>query len=433
MGVAAALRSETGSIGFIGGRQTETTEARRAAFTAGARSIDPAISVDAVYLGPFRDADWAFLDAELAYETAADMYRSNVDVIHHSAGMAGFSIGAAAADLRAEVGRELWVIGTEVDERLKVPEYESRYLTSMWKRWDRAVYESVRAFLEGELTSGRFVLGLQGGFVGYTTEGGLTPSDIAVLEAVETEMIDGRLTPPSSSAVPPRWTLEPDTVTALVFDGDTCSVESESIGLVAGSVVRVDVVNETARPVTVAIGIPSKGVDMGTVQTSAADPWDAGFLEPLVSTLTGSGARNALAARLPSGMFFVDCLAEDGSIPGTEITARFETACEGPAPESSDPVDVLRALGAAINARDAAAVCSLFAEDAPVPGEVMAEQLTPPDDDRWTLESVASDIVVDDGEIAWTVTVRGVTAEFEFRLRAQVVNGKFLWIEPVGE
>jgi hypothetical protein len=53
IGAAAALQSETGKIGFIGGWQQASTESRRASFAAGARSVNPDIVVDSVYLGPY--------------------------------------------------------------------------------------------------------------------------------------------------------------------------------------------------------------------------------------------------------------------------------------------------------------------------------------------------------------------------------------------
>ena len=429
MGVAAALRSETGRVGFIGGRQTDTTEARRAAFTAGARSISQDISVDAVYLGPYHDAGSAFLDVDLARETASEMYQSGTDVIHHSAGNAGEGIAAAAAELTDELDRELWVIGTEVDEKLAIPEYQDRYLTSMWKRWDRAVYESVRAYLDDDLTPGRYELGMDGAFVGYSRDGGLFPSDAATLDEIGSDIVDGRVVPPSVARDAPRWTRTPDVTAKVVFDGGACSIDTPTSDLNTGDVVRLDAVNRSDQPVRFAIGTSPDDLGPAEVRSSAADPWEAGILDSHVETLVEAGERGALAARLTSGTFFVDCLAADGSVPGTELTTRFETTCEGPDVESDDPVDVVRALDAAINARDAAAVCSLFADDGPVPGEVMADWITPKDDERWFRESIASDIDVTEDVVTWKVTNVTATGVFTVLLRAKIANGEIFWLE----
>ncbi len=432
VGAAAALQSETGNVGFIGGRQADTTEARRAAFTAGARSVDPDIEVNAVYLGPYREANWGFLDVELVHETAADMYRSGADVIHHSAGDAGVGIAAAAAELTPELGRELWVIGTEVNERLAVPEYESRYLTSMWKRWDRAVFDSVRAYLEGDLSPGQRELGLDGGFVGYADDGRIAPSDAVTLDQISAHIESGSVVPPSAAVEPPRWTLAPNLTADVAFDGDICSVTGPGADVIAGDVVRVNIVNQSDQAVAVAVGVAAEGVDAGDVRSRTADPWTDGVLGPRAQTLTAPGATNALAVRVRSGIHFVDCLATAGSIPGTEFTARYVTACTDPAIEPSGPADAVAAMSAAINTRDSAAVCGLFADDAPVPGEVIAEWITPPDDDRWFVEYIPTDIEVEDDLVTWTVVRSGAFGDDSiYEVRAEVVNGRFLWLETI--
>ena len=57
------------------------------------------------------------------------MYRNGVDVIHHSAGIAGTAIPIAATGLTDELGGQLWVISSEVDEKLLTPEaYRDRFL-----------------------------------------------------------------------------------------------------------------------------------------------------------------------------------------------------------------------------------------------------------------------------------------------------------------
>lgn len=432
VGAAAALQSDTGNVGFIGGRQSDTTEARRVAFTAGARSIDPDIEVNAVYLGPYRDANWGFLDIELVHGTAEEMYRSGTDVIHHSAGDAGVGIAAAADELTRELGQDLWVIGTEVNERLAVPEYGSRYLTSMWKRWDRAVFDSVRAYLDDELSPGQRELGLDGGFVGYAEDGRIAPPDAVILNQISTDIESGTVVPPRAAVAPPRWTLAPSVDAEVVFDGGSCSIDAPETDVIAGDVVRVSIENRSPQPVEVVIGVASDGVDASDVRNLSSDPWTEGVLDARVQTLTAPGATNALSVRVRSGTHFIDCITPTAIIPGTEINVRYVTACTDPAVEPAGPREAVEALGAAINARNAAAVCGLFANDAPVPGAVVAEMITPADDDRWFVDSVGSDVEVAGDLVTWTVVTSGaVGEEFVQDFRAEVVDGRFLWIEPV--
>ena len=410
MGMAAALQSETGQIGFIGGSQVDTTESRRAAYAAGARSINPDIVVDAVYLGPYHYFGSAYLDIELGRETADGMYRSGVDVIHHSASKAGTALPAVADELTRELGRRLWVIGSELDEQRLAPDgQKDNFLTSMWKRWDRALFEAVGSYLADELPSGRHELGLDTGAVDYSTEGGLAPIHASRLAEVKSEILAGRIVPPSASGEPPRWTREP-TVTATVgFDGRTCSSDTGPLELATGDVVRVNIVNESDEVLTFRMGKLAGGVDpSGVWNTAEGNPWAAGFIDferGVLQALTDPGETNAVSMRLTTGSFLADCFAVDGTaFPGTVFTARFKATCEGPPVESDDPADVIRALFVALNARDPVAVCSLFDEDAtaeytfgsnPVTlegNQLIADVITPKDDDLYNQDQVLTGI-----------------------------------------
>ena len=410
IGMAAALQSETGQIGFIGGAQQDTTESRRAAYTAGARSIDPDIIVDAVYLGPYHSFRSAYLDFELARETADGMYRSGVDVIHHSAGEAAEVLPFVATELSEELGHQLWVIGSEIDEQRQTPEaYRDRYLTSMWKRWDRSVYEAVRSYLAEELTAGSHELGLETGAVDYSTEGGLASIHSSQLDEIRSEILAGRIVPPSASGEPPRWTREPAVTATVRFDGQTCSSDTGPLELATGDVVRLNIVNESDEVLTFAMGKLAGGVDpSGVWTTTEGNPWAAGLIDfegGAVQTLTDPGETNAVSMRLTTGSFVADCFAVDGTaFPGTEFTARFKATCEGPPVESADPADVIRALFVALNARDSGAVCSLFAADATVEfdfgsnpvalggNQLIADVITPKDDDTYNQGQVLTEI-----------------------------------------
>lgn len=149
------------------------------------------------------------------------MYCSGVDVIHHSAGDAALELPMVAAEVTAESGQDCWVIGSEVDERRRTPQaYQDRFLTSMWKRWDQVVVQSVSAYLAEELSPGRYELGMEDGAVDYSTEGGnLSPAQLERLEEIRAGILEGSVVPPITSAEPPRWTREPEATATLTFDG----------------------------------------------------------------------------------------------------------------------------------------------------------------------------------------------------------------------
>ena len=97
MGMAAALQSETGQIGFIGGAQVDTTEiAQSGIYRQGLAQLIltstwmPCTSVLTTTLARLTStSSWPGT-------TADGMYRSGVDVIHHSASIAGTALPAVA-------------------------------------------------------------------------------------------------------------------------------------------------------------------------------------------------------------------------------------------------------------------------------------------------------------------------------------------------
>jgi basic membrane protein A len=409
MGVAAAEASETGRIGFIGGWQSATTESRRASFSAGARSINPNIVVDSVYLGPYQDGfNGAYLDYDNAKNTAAEMYRSGVDVIHHSVGEAGLGIPAAAAELTGELGRELWVIGSEVNEqRVVPPEQAARFLTSMWKRWDEAVVESVRSYLAGELEPGVHELGLASRSVDFSREGGLSEPQAATLDEVREGIIAGVIDPKLAQTEAPAWNRESDMTGLFVFDGTGCTADFGPTQIAAGDVVRLDVINNS----TVNVGLTFGGSEDGVEIASWARR---------VTTQTVPGQRSAVARRLPSGTYVASCSTDDQVFATVAFDSVFETTCEGPPVGATDPAAVVEAFATAITASDVDAVCSMLAEDAqlslpwedePFVGNAeIAEEMTPFDDDVWFQEFVITDLEVVDGVVIWSSEYRGLNA-----------------------
>ncbi len=407
MGVAAALASETETIGFIGGWQQATTESRRASYTAGARSINPDIVVQSVYLGPYQDGqNGAYLDYDNAKDTAADMYRSGVDVIHHSVGDAGLGIPTAAAELTEELGRELWVIGSEVDEQRVVPrELADRFLTSTWKRWDGAVVEAVRSYLAGELEPGVHELGLATGGVDFSRDGSLSDAHAATLDEIKQGIIAGVIDPNVAQTAAPGWNREPDMTGLFVFDGTGCTSDFGPTQVATGDVVRIDVINNS----TVAVGLTFGESEDGVAIADWANR---------VTTQTAPGQRNAVARRLPSGTYVATCSTDDQIFETVAIDALFTTTCVGPPVESTDPTAVVEAFAAAITDSDVDAVCSMLAEDAQlilpwedepfVGNAAIAEEMTPFDDDMWFQEFVITDLEVADGVVIWSSEFRGL-------------------------
>jgi basic membrane protein A and related proteins len=105
-GAAAALKSRTGVIGFIGGADYEEIWRFHAGYEAGARAVDPDIEVRATYLT--RPPDFSgFSSPTLARDAADRLYAARADVIYHAAGFSGYGLFESVRVLSERSGRRL--------------------------------------------------------------------------------------------------------------------------------------------------------------------------------------------------------------------------------------------------------------------------------------------------------------------------------------
>jgi len=159
VGAAAAMATETDMIGFIGGMQSPLIEKFEVGFTAGAKYVNPDIEVLVDYIGTTGEA---FRDPVKAKELALAQYNAGADIIYHASGASGTGVFEAA------VAQDKLAIGVDADQSLTASETQRDYiLTSMLKRVDVAVYQTVKAQMEGTFAGGYHVFGLADSGVGY--------------------------------------------------------------------------------------------------------------------------------------------------------------------------------------------------------------------------------------------------------------------------
>jgi basic membrane protein A len=187
MGVTAALKTETKKLGIVGGNEGEVINAFAAGFKQGVAAIDPSITVEDQRLAPGEDPT-GFDDSAGARVAAEAMYQRGVDIIYTPAGQSntGTFQAAAAADA--------WAIGTDSDqyETAGDPALQEHILTSMLKRVDNAVFESISTFIEeGALESTAYDLSTDG--VGYSTSGGFIDDITDQLDDFKQQIIDGEI------------------------------------------------------------------------------------------------------------------------------------------------------------------------------------------------------------------------------------------------
>jgi basic membrane protein A len=196
VGAAAALKSQTGTIGFIGGVENDLIKKFEAGYRAGATAANPDIEVLVAYITQPPDFT-GFNDAAKGKEIAAGQYEAGADVIYSAAGASG--LGAFEAAAEAGAPGEVWGIGVDSDQyNLVSPELQPYILTSMLKKVDVAVYETIKAFASGTPQTGLTAFDLAAGGVDYSTTGGFLDDITDQLDAFKQQIIDGEIEVPTA-------------------------------------------------------------------------------------------------------------------------------------------------------------------------------------------------------------------------------------------
>ena len=199
VGAAAAMKSTTGTIGFIGGVQIGLIEKFQAGFEAGALAVNPDITIlPAVYLTQPPDFS-GFGDPAKGKEAGLSLYEQGADVVFHAAGGSGLGL-FQAADESSTDDLHLWAIGVDADQYNSVgdADLQEHILTSMLKRVDVAVSNTIEDFLEGAFTSGAVIFDLSVDGVGYALSGGFVDDIAAALDDLKAQIIDGSITVPET-------------------------------------------------------------------------------------------------------------------------------------------------------------------------------------------------------------------------------------------
>ena len=199
VGAAAALKSDAGTVGFIGGVANVggLIEKFQAGFEAGARAVNPDIEIISDYITEAPDFD-GFFAPDRAKEIALAMYEEGADIIYHAAGGSGAGLFQAAKEQSDATGSKVWAIGVDSDQYFTAgPEVRDYILTSMLKRVDVSIYEVIRAAIEGVVTPGPTVYDLSVDGVGYSTSGGFIDDIADQLEEYKAQINSGAITVPT--------------------------------------------------------------------------------------------------------------------------------------------------------------------------------------------------------------------------------------------
>jgi basic membrane protein A len=195
VGAAAALKSQTGHIGFIGGCLVDLIKKFEAGYVAGAKAVKADIKVDPNYLSTGADGCSGFNDPAKGQTAAEGMYDGGADVIYQAAGGSGTGVFKAAK------GKGKLAIGVDQDQYNTVtPDLKDVILTSMLKRVDTAVFQFLKDEGAGKFKAGETIFDLKADGVGYSTSGGKVDDIKTKLDAFKQQIVDGKITVPAKPA-----------------------------------------------------------------------------------------------------------------------------------------------------------------------------------------------------------------------------------------
>ena len=188
VGAAAALKSKTGNVGFVGGVQVPLIQKFEAGYVAGAKQINPDIEIQTQYLTQVPDFS-GFGDPAKGKTAAEGMFQSGADVVYHASGGSGGGVFTAAKE------DNKMAIGVDSDQaKTASPDVRDVIITSMIKKVDVAVYEFLKAEVEGTFEAGKVVFDMAAGGVDYSTTGGKVDDIKDQLDALKQDIIDGTIT-----------------------------------------------------------------------------------------------------------------------------------------------------------------------------------------------------------------------------------------------
>lgn len=192
VGAAAAMKSKSGNVGYIGGCLIPLLQKFEAGFTAGAKAVKPDIKVQVKYLSNPPTCK-GFNDPAAGTEAANGQYDAGADVIFAAAGGSGTGVFQSAK------AKGKLAIGVDSDQyQSAAAELQPVIMTSMLKRVDVAVYELIKAQAGGTPLTGVQTFDLKKDGVGYSTSGGQMDDIKDKLEDYKKQIIDGKITVPDA-------------------------------------------------------------------------------------------------------------------------------------------------------------------------------------------------------------------------------------------
>ncbi|MCL6431274.1 MAG: BMP family ABC transporter substrate-binding protein [Anaerolineae bacterium] len=195
VGAAAALKTKANKLGFVGGMKIPLIERFEAGYVAGVKYVNPNAQVFVDYIGTTGEA---FKDPVRGKELALAQFNKGADIVYHASGASGIGVIEAAAQ------QNLLAIGVDADQSLTAKEDQrDNILTSMLKRVDVAVYDTIKSVVQGTFKGGIGVFGLAEDGVGYAVNDynkAMIQDITAKLDEIKAKVVSGEIKVPTSNA-----------------------------------------------------------------------------------------------------------------------------------------------------------------------------------------------------------------------------------------
>lgn len=189
VGAVAGFMSKSGRVGFVGGMSGPLIRKFEVGYIAGVQAACPKCIVHSAYAGTTPDA---FRDPAKGKALANAQIAAGSDIIYHASGATGHGIFEAAREAKK------LAIGVDGDQHDEMP---GTVITSMIKRADIAVLETVRAVIDGRFSGGMRVFGVSDEGVDYVHDGphaaGISDDVKRKVEALRADVIAGRVSVPN--------------------------------------------------------------------------------------------------------------------------------------------------------------------------------------------------------------------------------------------
>ena len=205
-GALAALVSETGVIGFVGGMESPVIHDFLVGYILGAQYVNPDIKVCVSYVGNYQDA-------AKAKDLGVQDINNGADVLHQVAGSAGNGYLEAAF----EAGK--YGLGVDADQyeafKEAKPELAKSIITSSLKDVGESLYVVVGSMVDGTYAWAEQIwFGMPEGCAGIAENENylalVSAEDRATIDDIKAKMADGTI------VVPTAYGMTADEINALV-------------------------------------------------------------------------------------------------------------------------------------------------------------------------------------------------------------------------